>query len=253
MPTRALTMLETMLALGILLTGLVGILSLFQAGLVHASRSQRQLQLAYTGRELMQQELAQLRDSAAFQQLTPGTGPWQLTPGGVEYRWVVTQQALYSPGQALEGAYPLANQKILRKSALRLQLDLRQGNTQLQLLTSACEPMRQWSTTSPLTLSSSGANPLGKDQLMDFNCSCTGSDGRPLEDLMVSWSVVPVTGVGTLESVARDGRTARFRNRTRRKNGAVRYTGGACYVVAQARYAGQIREARSPLITLVGP
>lgn len=253
MKLRGLSLLETLISIGILLTGLVGILSVFQAGLVHGSRSQRQLELSYQGRHLIRQRLIQLQEATLFQQLTPGAGPWQTGTNGLSFRWTVMPQTLYSPSEGLEQAYPLEQQKVLHKSALRLQLDLRQEDTQLQLQSAVIEPLRQWSNSQPLTMTSSGNNPLGKGQVLKFAAKCNGADGRALDDLMISWSVVPVTGVATLEEVARDGHSAQLRNITRRKNGSVYYTGGSCYVVAQACYNSQMREARSSLITLSGP
>ena len=256
---RALTLLETMLALGILLTGMIGILSLFQAGLQHSRRSEQQLRLTFAGRELLRQRLNSLRDGAAFHALTAAAGGWQAEPAfaGLESRWIVTQQSLYSPGESLEQAFPLTNQKVLRSSAKRIELQLRApeglGFTTVSLLATATEPLRQWAASQPVRLQSTGSNPLAVAQTLTFTVTCQAEDGRQLEDVVVAWSVIPVDGVGTLESVSRDGRQATFRNQTRRKNGAIKYSGGSCYVLAQASYAGQIREVRSPLIQLVAP
>lgn len=252
---RALTLLETLLALGILLTGLVGVLSLFQAGLSHSRRSEQRMGVTYTGRELLRQRLHQLRDPAAYFALAPGTGPWQTVAGhsGLEMRWRVTLQELYSPGRALEQAFSPGDQKVLSNSARRLELQLRQGGESVSLLATAAEPLRSFAAAQPIVLQMTGPNPVAKDGTLEFTARCQAADGRDLDDLMLAWSVVPVDGVGTLETVARDGRRATFRNQTRRKNGAIRHSGGSCYVVAQASYAGQVREVRSPLIQLVGP
>lgn len=249
---RALTLLETMLAMGVLLTGLVGILSLFQSGLQYSRRTEQQLQLTYTGREMLRQRLASLQDGAAFRALTPGVGPWQAS-SDLEYRWIVTQQALYSPGESLEQAFVATNQKVLRDSARRLELQLRQGATSTSLLATAGEPLRSWAIAQPLLLQSSSSLPIAKGGTMDFTVRCQGDGGRDLSDVTVSWSVLPVDGVGTLEGVSRDGSRATLRHKTRRKNGTPKFQPGTCYVLAQASYAGQRREVRSALITLAGP
>ena len=122
---RALTLLETMLALGILLSGLVGILALLQAGLVHSRRSQQELELSLLARRLLDQRLEQLRDAAAYQALSPGLGSWTQAEDGVEARWRVLAHNLYSPGAALEGAFPPGDQRVIPGSVKRLELELR--------------------------------------------------------------------------------------------------------------------------------
>lgn len=251
---RALTLLETMLALGILLSGLVGIFALLQAGLMHSRRSQQELELSLLARRLLDERLEQLRDASAYQALSPGLGSWTQAEGGVEVRWRVLAHNLYSPGSALEGAFPLGDQRVLPGSVKRLELELRTGASRLRWWASVPEPLRTWSISQPLVLTlTTGVVPVPKDGELEFRVRCQGNEGRDLEGVMVSWSVIPVTGVGTLVRVARDGSWATFKNVTRRKNGSPRHSGGVCYVEAQARYAGELRSVRSAPIGLIGP
>ncbi|MBX3167366.1 MAG: hypothetical protein KF760_08135 [Candidatus Eremiobacteraeota bacterium] len=252
MRSRALSLLETMVALGVLLTGLVGILSLFQAGLRMSRSSESQLELSLQARRLMTERLQELRELAKFRALAEGTTPW-VVEGPLRSRWVVSRQELYSSDSSLEQAFAEDNRKLLSRSAYRLELQAEQGGARVVWLAACPEPLRGWSTTTPLSITLSGANPLPKDQTLELTVHCQAQDGYELDDLVVSWVVVPVDGVGMLESVSRDGKKARFRNRTRHKNGTPRYTPGVCRVMAQASYAGETRQVQSAPIVLLPP
>ena len=224
-------------------------MSLFQAGLQHSRHSEHQIELAVRARQLMAQRLYDLRDPVQFAALIPGTSAWQ-NDGDLRSRWVISRQELYSPDSSLEQAFVDTNRKLLANSAYRLELQLDQGDLQMRWLGSCTEPARGWATSQPLTIQVSGSNPLPRGLTLDLTVACTAADGLPLKDMVVSWTVVPLDGVGTLEAIARDGSRARFRNQTRRKNGTIKYVPGTCYVLAQATYAGETRQIRSAPIVL---
>lgn len=250
-----------MISLGVLAMGMIGIVTLFQAGLGHSRRVQQMLRGSHQARIHLSQRLAQLDSLPAFQALTDGTGPWQADPqdSDFEIRWIVGPRPLYSPGTHLEGAFPGSDQKRLDRSARWLEIQVRWpeglGFARTSLGSAVAEPLRTWHPTTPLTLTEQPhPTPLPRNRSIEFTARCMGEDTLEIADVTLQWSVLPVDGTGMLQSVARNGSKAIFVHRTRRKNGTVTYSrnGSSCYVEAEATYAGETRSVRSALIQL-GP
>lgn len=258
---RGLTLLETMISLGVLTVGMIGIVTLFQAGLGHSRRMQLRLRGSHQARVSLAERLTELDSLSAFGALADGSGPWQPVADAPDFqlRWVIGPRPLHSPGTHLEGAFPAAEQKTLNRSARWLEVQVRWpdglGFASTSLGSAVIEPLRQWHPTNALTIQIAPyTSPLRRDRTLDLTARCLAADTLPLQDVTLLWSVLPIDGTGTLEAVARNGSQATFRHRTRRKNGTVTYSknGSSCYVLVEATYAGETRTARSAPIQL-GP
>ena len=76
----------------------------------------------------------------------------------------------------------------------------------------------------------------------------TDDDGRRLDDLVLSWYVNPLDGLGTISQVSRDGTKCLYKNHFRDYDGSYKVQPGQCELEVRAVFAGVERRATQVVV-----
>jgi len=245
-----LSLVEVVIALGLLVTGVLFLLPMMQ----YALRYSQEVEKSKLAAQLAEAELEQLRSWAArpsasgfqFDQLD--SYPSGATPNPERPDFLVSVAvapiALYSPNSLLEGVCPADNRRQLHNSARKVRVTVTWPSfgrrAELRVASLIAAPTRRFRAHQPIeVIGVVPGPPLAKNATLDFQVRAFDEHDREIDDLFYTWSVERISGGGRLSFQTRDGRRATFQNRSRTALGGVYYTGGNCRVKAIARFRGE--------------
>lgn len=183
-----------------------------------AARSGQRSQLEAQAASLARTELSRTRDwladpshfssPASF----PGLGAWTASPGGLEFRVLISPQPLGTPTTLTEALYP-GDTRTLSQALLLVQVDVRRAGAAnfWQHTTLVGEPRRTWHASLPLIITPLAAvpAPLPQGVSVAFQVEARDSANQPVADLMYRWSVIPGGSRGTI-APTRSGKQVTF-------------------------------------------
>ncbi len=231
------TLVEAIIASFLLLTSLLVVAALVDSGLRTQAKSEQYL-LAST---VASTELDKLRGYAQRFSLAHLDGfDGQKFPAeadsAFEVSLKVSPYVLAVPNTSLESQFPESERKLLHRSSRYLKVrvswsDLPDDAVELSSLVS------DWKKQDfELKIEAVGSTTLDPEATVELKASA-----GDLEDLVYTWYTEPLTGLGSMQDVARDGRTAVYANRYRTPaNRFVTYP-GKCRVVVRAKYRNVIK------------
>lgn len=231
------TLIEAIIASFLLLTSLLVVAALVDSGLRTQAKSEQYL-LAST---VAATELDKLRGYANRFELTHLDGfDGQKFPAEADSAFEVTLQVspyvLAVPNTSLESQFTESERKLLPNSSRYLKVrvawsDQPEDGVELSSLVS------DWKEQDfKIKIEAVGSTTLEPDATLELKASA-----GDLEDLIYTWYTEPLDGLGSMQHVARDGRTAVYANRYRTPaNRFVTYP-GKCRVVVRAKYRNVVK------------
>ncbi len=261
MSRRGLSLVEVVIALGLLVTGVLFLLPMMQ----YALRYSQEVEKSKLAAQLAEAELERLRSWAArptaagfqFDELDSYPSATSANPERPDFlvSVAVAPITLYSPNSLLEGVCPSDNRRMLQNSARKVRVTVSWPSfgrrAQLHIASLIAAPTRRFRAHQPIeVVGVVPGPPLAKNATLDFQVRAFDENNREIDDLFYDWSVERTSGGGTISFLSRDGRRATFQNRSRTALGGAYYTGGNCRVKAIARYRGEEKCGYSSPIAL---
>jgi hypothetical protein len=226
---------EACIALALLTAVIIFSATIYQTTLNAGKKLEGRLDAAYEARRQLVAISHWLKEPANFQ----AYGDYSPEiPAGVEVEVSVVPFETASPNRTFEDS--LAEPRSMLRSYLQVTVTVTRDRDSTQLTSIVGAPVRELLTIEPILLDPKiSATTLSIDETIEFSASLRDKDGLEIEDAFFLWSVRPITGVATLESVSRDGRRATFKNISYKRDGSPIYTGGTCLVGVGTTYAGE--------------
>ena len=242
MQVRGLSLLETVVALFLLVAQVLVLLGSFQRGLRHQSRSLQNVRAQQTAHNQMAEIRAWARVAANFDSDWSTYAGLRHQQGDLLIEVEAARQTLYSPCASLESAYDTRAYRLpdslvsVKVSAIWDPSDPR---SRVVLVSSIGQPARAADPHLRITQTGGDSSPVPFDGIQDYKVEAFDAAGRPLTDLRYSWQVKPLTGNATvLPGGPRDGGTARVQH-VYTHLGHSLHVSGAIQVQCQARYHGR--------------
>lgn len=142
--------------------------------------------------------------------------------------------------------FPLPEGRFLKRSAYKVQVDVtwEEGGSQGISITENIVNFTP-STDFEVTITHNDGTPVAAGEIVSlaqrdfrqFRVDAT-SEGQEIRDIQFTWYVEPLTGVGSIHRVSRDGRRCQYLNGYRTFNGNIQDSPGACRLVVEATYQG---------------
>jgi Tfp pilus assembly protein PilV len=256
---RGLSLLETMLAIFLLLTVLTFVLELYCRSFQNLTKVEQTFQATAFARDTLEEVRVWARDPVHFSQPT-----WAPFANVTDSRYpdfaIQTEVAaaeLNAACTAFEDGLNAADRLTMPNSARTVTLSvIHRGVAIFELSSLIAEPERRLAAMNPVRVVANpvAPDPVAVDGEVEFQASLLDSAGAQITDVEFTWSVlpgpeVPTAGIrpgnGMIVRVSRDGTKAVFKNRYERTDGTVDHTGGVCRVVANAKYFAATQRGRS--------
>lgn len=160
------------------------------------------------------------------------------------------RKTLYMPCSELESQYsdtatfPAPEPKVLKRSVWQVEVSVswssRPGD-RVQLVSY----IGDWREPDfSVSISPSSAQTVNALATREFRASTRDSAGNPIDDLVYTWYVNPLDGMGSISEVSRDGRLCLYKNHFRNFDGSYSVQAGDCEVEVRAVFQGVERTAR---------
>lgn len=249
-----LSLLETLVALFLLLGAFTVLALMYQQSFHYLRRADRQARANLLAENL----LAEIREWAAvpanFRQATWTAWANVTRPEFPEFKATVTKNSLpqLSPCTSLETPWPVAERGVMQNTLALVTLEVSEGGQSVSTVVSTiAEPERRLRGTDPVEVTPIGPvpSPLPKDAEVEWTATLFDNTGQPIDDVNFTWTVQAGTGNATLRA-ARDQRSATLKNVYVSRSGVVYHKGGNCRVSAVANYRGLEVEGLSSVIGL---
>lgn len=273
---RAVSLLEAVLAIFLLLIGLLVLSNLFHSSLGYLPRIENQQLAALVAEEHLERmrEWSETTSGSVYNYDNPGlaltyngqSGPAPDHPH-MTVSTNVTNLELYSPCSSFEmgftPALPWNPRRSLTSWASLVQVGVSwdNGNRQLKVNSIVARPALSFrSGLNKIVVSVAGATTLHEGESSNFTAVGYDSNNNPIPGLFFQWDISSVNATGKLQQ-SRDGSVANLTNRifvppnTAAQippySGNPSFSDGELYVRATARYHGEEFSANSTLIRMV--
>lgn len=251
---RGLSLLETIIAFGVLVAGFAVFFRLYHSALTYSSSGERKTLAA----NVAQRQLVKLR-GWAFQNSGGGrnfddwTSYTDVTfPDEEHPEYQVRIQSAFVDGvspnsQLIVG--PLGFEKKSLESTFRkVQITVSWSQGDLEVVSLIADPTRRLRELNPVEITGPGGT-VARDESVALSLKVYDTDDREIPDIMARWYVKPINGVGKVSSPI-EGGTATFVNVSEKMDGTSQYTGGQCRVTARIVYRGQEAWGESDILDL---
>lgn len=242
--SSGMSMLETIIALGLLVSAFAVFFRLYHVALGYAAAGERRMQAA----SVAQRQLVKLRGWALE---ANGTGTnfddWSAytdTSFNDEEHpaYKVRIQSAFvtsvSPNSSLL-AGPLGfDKKSLESSTRKVQITVSWDSESLLVASLIASPPRQLRRINPVEISGWSGGSVARDQSIPLTVKVYDSNDVQIPDVMARWYVKPINGVGKVDSPL-EGDSATFINVSEKMDGTPQHTGGQCRVRARVVYRGR--------------
>ena len=254
----AFSLLETTIALFMLLGVLTLTLELYSRSLGHLGAIERNVQAANFANNVLSEvhqwaknpENFLLDDWAPFKSFKDSNFP------DLEARVTADLSATMSPSSAQESDRPPARQVRMEGSLKTVSINIfRDGIYLFQVTAVLSEPKRKIDFASAVVVTpmSSISGSLAADATHRFKAKFVDVNGDEVKDVKFSWSVQPDTGNASISEQSRDGVEGTLMNAYILRPNTRIYTGGTCRVSAAATYFGDDYEGLSEVVQLATP
>jgi hypothetical protein len=249
-----LSLLETLVALFLLLGAFTVLALMYQQSFHYLRRADKQARANLLADNL----LAEIREWAAvpanFQQATWAAWANVTRPEFPEFKASLTKSLLpqLSPCTSLELPWPVAERVVMHSTLALVTLEVSEGGQSVSTVVSTiAEPERRLRGADPVEVTPVGPvpSPLPVDAEVEWTATLFDNAGQPIDDVNFTWTVQAGTGNATLRP-ARDQRSATLKNVYVSRSGVAHYKGGNCRVSAVATYHGLEVEGLSGVIGL---
>lgn len=249
---QGFSLAEACIALSLLTAIIIFSATIYQTTFNAGKKLEQRLDAAYEARRQITAARHWLKDPEHF------SDPDSYSPdisAGLEVEVTLEPYQTASPNRTFENFEDgPAEPRSMQSSYLQVTVTVTRDRDSTSLTGIVGAPVRELSATQPLVLDSAGTSiTLAKDETVQFTASLRDSNDHEIEDVFFKWSVRPASGVATLESVSRDGRTATFKNVSYKLDGSPIYTGGTCMVAVGTTYAGEELWETPTELRLAGP
>lgn len=250
--TRGLSLLETVLALFVLISAFTVVLTLF----LRSNQSLVQIEEKALAVAFSETVLDDLRVWARdYDNWDSGFGPWSATTlpqyPGFTARVSASVPTVLTPCTQLEVGKPTAEQREMRDSFRDLEIIVEHRNVEVfRLHTRLAEPERM--VKEVVVTLVSGNSSLSPGQKATYKAELVDKDGKLIEDVSFHWSVLPdEDGNGTIRNSKTNYSEAELENVFVGVDGMTRYITGRCRLNTVARYRGREYFGQSQAVTMV--
>jgi Tfp pilus assembly protein PilV len=279
-PKMGLSIIETMIAMVVLVGAFMLVFTLFHASLRYTNRVEKRVFASIIAEKKLEEIRSWASKKAAvgynydsdWSTYSGACGP---DPGNPEYIVSVTARnsSIDSPSRSFEALLALPEKKRLHSAVKKVRVsvawDPHDPAKSLSFTTLVKEPVRSFRNprftidnsrspaTDPIVVSAASIpDPLPRDGTVSFTALAYDSENNVICDLFFLWYVQPITdpatGVAGNATItqAHNGSSATLVNKVILPGGAVGYTGGKCLVKARAVYGGIEQWGSSEVINL---
>lgn len=245
---RGLSLIETVIAIFVLLTVFVIFASLFEWLLA----STRKAEKGATASRLASNRLAELRAWAAQPNGSSDNfhaGDWAALaqPVEAEAGFLVSVErvaaALLSPCSGLES--PFGNPRQVSAACLRVRIHVANGLWSYDQYSQLTAPPVVGKL---VQVSGATGSTLSPGDSITLTAQAIDTLDQPIDDLVYHWTVLPMTGSGTITLLDRNGRSASFQN-----NDPHTKNGSQLRVEVNATYRGVVLKGQSGIVREDGP
>lgn len=241
---RGLSLLETLIALFIIVVALLMMTQLMHTSLRRGNASEQRLRAALCAQETLEEIRLWAANPDNFES-TWSTYDNQTLIDPIfpemQIRTTVADRVVATPSKLLEDDFPIAEQRLLEEACKRVTVECRWGNgpkDALELVTLVSAPPRAFRTTDPIEITPT-AGSLEKDESASFTARAFDDRGQEIKGITFHWYILPKTGNATLVAQTRDGRESTIGHWLLALDGVTRvYATGQCDLVVRARYNG---------------
>lgn len=245
---RGLSLAETVLALFLLTAGCLMMVQLFH----QASRAERRTRQVESAIALGEKTLARVRGWASVPaNFDSNWATWNTTmtdpefPGlAVTLTSTAAGRALASPASRLENPYGARARQLPRMVVpVRARVSWGTGvQENLTLITYCAAPAHPMAANAQVELSNLPASPLSANQVAQVNAQLRDGAGQPLTGVTFNWSLIPVSGNGSLRPDLQDrtGQAMSVQNMCYLPTGQQAILSGEAAMAVQARYRGRV-------------
>jgi hypothetical protein len=255
---RAVSLLEAVIAVFLLLAVLTFTLDLYSRSLGYLSKSERNGRAASFADNVLSELRNWAGDIANFQQ-----DPWVpfvtfTDPDYPGFQANVTTKLspAMSPCSDQERDRPSDRQVIMSTTLKVATVDISfEGEPLFKVSALLSEPQRQVALTNSVVVEPVGSPPasLPPDATQRYKAKLLDAGGEEIKDVKFAWSVQPLTGNASISEQARDGSWGDLTNVYIVPPGDRIYVGGQCQALASATYCGKRYQGRSAAIALSKP
>lgn len=256
MKSRAITLVEALVAIFLLCSALLVSCNLFHAGMQYNRRADERILTARLAQNKLEEIVGWARGRVGT---TYNYADWSLYDGAtgtfpeaprVHYAVTVEDVRLADPCSSFQAVAAADRQHSV--GVKRVHVRAWQSGPALELSTLVRPPVREMSGALQVAAVGSPASPLPKDDTASFSVTALDVGGNQVPDLTYQWYVISGTGSGTLAQTW-DGSQGDLVNVIQVPLHPPVYTGGSCSLRVRARYAGLELWGDSPDVPLVGP
>jgi hypothetical protein len=233
----AFTLVEAIIGAFLLLMSLLVVAALVDSSLRTQAKAEQYLMASMVASS----ELDKLRayaDRFGMAQLDGFDGqsfPSESEPE-LQVRLSVRPQTLYLPNSSLESHLPEAERKAFENSArlVTVRVGWSDGGSDAAQVATLVTDWRP--ADFEVEVTADGPLEVGRNQIL--NLKATAGE---IPDIVYTWYTEPLTGLGSIGEVARDGQTAQYIYRYRTPAGRFDYYAGQCRVVVRAQYRNAVK------------
>lgn len=250
-----LSLLETVIALFLLVAEVLVLLGAFHQGVRHQARTTMQAQAVGVVQRTMSEVRAWARVPANFD------SNWAVYNGATRQDAGFTVQiecapaglALASPCNSLENPWT-SRAKVMRRSVVPVKVtatwDPSDSRANVSVTSYIGEPPRAANPVLLITQTGGPSSPVPQNGVMAFKVDARDASGNALQDLQFRWYVKPFTGnASVLDGGPRDGTTAEVKH-AYIYNGITLHVAGTIQVECRTTYHGRELRGVTPPIML---
>jgi type II secretory pathway pseudopilin PulG len=241
---RAFSLLETLIALFIIVMALLIMTQLMHTALQRGTVVEKRLLGALCAQQKLEEIRAWALDATNFH------GSWSTYDNvvsqnpqfpGLQTRTTLSDQPLSTPSRLLEEPYLATERRILPGACRGVTVECWWGSgpqQRLELNSLVGAPPDSFRTVNPIEITPSTLS-MAKDSTATFSAKAFDAAGREIEGMTFSWFIVPKSGTGLMVGQTRDGRAAEIGHWLYALDGVSHtYAPGACEFAVRAKYCG---------------
>lgn len=233
-----MTILETLIALFVLLSAFVIIVSLFFKSTEYQVNVETKVFSVVFGETVLDDIKVWATDYDNY------SGDWSSWSSvtlpeysGYEAQVIAVQPSVADPCTSLEDGKPVADRVLMNDSFRDLTITiLHNGGEQLKLHARITEPPR---TIQEIKVEALGGTSILPNTESTFKATMLDDANRPVEDIVFRWTLEAVTGNGSVRPQVPDSSVGVVKNAYIGFDGLTRIVPGTCRLIASARYRGR--------------
>ncbi len=255
MRVRGLSLVETVLAMFLLVAEVLVLVGSFRQGLINQRRTAMGVRAVLVAERNLAEVRAWARDPAHFDSnWSPYLNLNRIDPEDPDFQVVIHSlpggARLLSPCRPLESVWG-AQAYQMSQSCVSVRVDVNwSGGGSLSVTSAIAAPAREANPDLQITQTAGPSSPVPPDEVLTFQAAASDAAGQPLSDLRYHWDVKPLTGNASfLSGGPRDGSTIQLKHQYL-SNGHPIHASGRIQVHCRAVYHGRELQYTSQEIVL---